>query len=253
MLNVQSRKESYVNLYGYHFNFNIKNSRGRKLRVKYKKPSMLGVKAFIFNPVQENTYILYNAEKQCCIIDPGCYFSEERDELKDFIDKAGLEPVLLLNTHCHLDHVFGNKFVHETWGLTLHIHEKEKPVFDNATAAGIRWQLPFDNYKGDIIFVKEGEKILIGTDELDVFFTPGHSPGSVCYYHEKGGFVIGGDVLFNGSIGRTDLPGGDFKTLFNSIQTQLFVLPDETKVYSGHGTMTTIGFEKMNNPFVKLY
>ncbi len=214
---------------------------------------MLSVKAFIFNPVQENTYILYNEEKLCCIIDPGCYFSEERDELKDFIENTGLQPVLLLNTHCHLDHVFGNKFVHEAWGLTLHIHEKEKPVFDNAPSAGIRWQLPFENYEGDIIFIHEGENIRLGGEELEVLFTPGHSPGSVSYYHEEGGFVIDGDVLFNGSVGRTDLPGASFETLANSIQTKLFVLPDETKVYPGHGRLTTIGFEKMNNPFVKLF
>lgn len=221
--------------------------------VKYKKPSMLSVKAFTFNPVQENTYLLYNAEKQCCIIDPGCYFPEEEQELKKFIEKSGLQPVLLLNTHCHLDHVFGNKFVHDTWGLTLHIHGKEKPVFDRAEEAGRRWQLPFENYKGDLIFLKEGEKINLGNEEMEILFTPGHSPGSVCFYSEADKFVIGGDVLFNGSIGRTDLPGGDFNTLINSIQTQLFTLPDETKVYPGHGTLTTVGFEKMNNPFVKLY
>ncbi|MES1219828.1 MAG: MBL fold metallo-hydrolase, partial [Bacteroidota bacterium] len=128
-----------------------------------------------------------------------------------------------------------------------------KPVLDNAEAAGMRWQLPFENYNGDIIFLKEGEKIRLGEEEMEILFTPGHSPGSVSFYHEQGGFVISGDVLFNGSIGRTDLPGADFNTLINSIQTQLFTLPDQTKVFSGHGRMTTIGFEKMNNPFVKLY
>ena len=214
---------------------------------------MLSVSAFTFNPVEENTYVLYNEQNLCCIIDPGCYFPEERDEFKKAIEKAGLTPILLLNTHCHLDHVFGNKFIHDTWGLKLHLHEKEKPVLDFAETAGEMWQMPFENYKGELIFVKEGEKIKIGNDELDIRFAPGHSPGSICFYNEAGGFVIGGDVLFNGSIGRTDLPGGDFDTLINSIQTQLFTLPDETKVYSGHGPMTTIGFEKMNNPFVKLY
>lgn len=167
-------------------------------------------------------------------------------------------PILLLNTHCHIDHVFGNKFIHDTWGLPLHIHEKEKPVLDQAPAFGLEWELPFENYEGPLIFLKEGEKIKLGNDEtdsdrLEIRFVPGHSPGSVCFYHEAGGFVIGGDVLFNMGIGRTDLPGGDFDTLINSIQTQLFTLPDETKVYPGHGPMTTIGFEKMNNPFVKLY
>jgi len=214
---------------------------------------MLTVKAFTFNPVAENTYVLYNEKKQCCIIDPGCYFENERAGLKTFIEKTGLEPVLLLNTHCHLDHVFGNKFVADTWGLTLHIHEKEKQMLELAPASGQLWQLPFENYEGELIFIREGEKIKLGDDELDILFTPGHSPGSVCFYDEREGFVIAGDVLFNGSIGRTDLPGGDFDTLVNSIQTQLFPLPGDTKVYPGHGPMTTVGFEKMNNSFVKLY
>jgi len=214
---------------------------------------MLALKAFTFNPVQENTYVLYNENKECCIIDPGCYFAEEEAILKDYIENEGLKPVLLLNTHCHLDHVFGNKFVHETWNLTLHIHEKEKRVLEMAPISGKTWQLNFDNYEGELIFIAEDSRIKIGNEELEVRFTPGHSPGSVSFYHEAGGFIIGGDVLFNGSIGRTDLPGGDYDTLINSIQTQLFTLPDETKVYSGHGSVTTIGFEKMNNPYVKLY
>lgn len=214
---------------------------------------MLTVKPFSFNPVEENTYVLYNEGKQCCIIDPGCYFPEEKDKLKDFIEKNGLQPVLLLNTHCHLDHVFGNKFVHDTWGLLLHIHEMEKPMLDLAPASGKMWQLPFDNYEGQLVYIKEGSPVKIGEDPLEVRFTPGHSPGHVCFYNEPGSFAISGDVLFNGSIGRTDLPGGDFDTLINSIQTQLFTLPDDTKIYSGHGPVTTIGFEKMNNPFVKLF
>jgi glyoxylase-like metal-dependent hydrolase (beta-lactamase superfamily II) len=220
---------------------------------------MLSVKAFTFSPVQENTYVLYNEKGQCCIIDPGCYFPEEKKELQTTIEKAGWEPSLLLNTHCHLDHVFGNQFVRDTWGLTLHIHEKEKPVLDFAPQTGIMWELPFENYNGPLNWLKEGTTIKIGDDELEIRFTPGHSPGSVSFYHppdpadEAGGFVIGGDVLFNGSIGRTDLPGMDFDTLINSIQTQFFTLPDETKVYSGHGPVTTVGFEKMNNPYVKLY
>jgi hydroxyacylglutathione hydrolase len=223
---------------------------------------MLSVKQFTFNPVQENTYVLYNEAGLCCIIDPGCYFPEENEELKSFIEENSLRPTLLLNTHCHLDHIFGNKFVSETWGLTLHIHAKEKPVLDFGPQSGKMWQLPFDNYDGELVYLKEarpddsfgrGNFIKLGDDELEIRFTPGHSPGSVILYHEPGGFVIGGDVLFNGSIGRTDLPGGDFKTLINSIQTQLFTLPDDTKVYSGHGPVTTVGFEKMNNPFVKMY
>ncbi|MFI5129565.1 MAG: MBL fold metallo-hydrolase [Chitinophagales bacterium] len=211
---------------------------------------MLNIKAFTFNPVQENTYVLYNEKSECCIIDPGCYFPEEKQELKTEIERSGWKPVLLINTHCHLDHVFGNQFVYDTWGLQLHFHEKEKLVFDFAPQSGLMWQLPFDQYSGPLIYLKENTNIKVGEDELEIRFTPGHSPGSVSFYHEPGGFVIGGDVLFNGSIGRTDLPGGDFNTLVNSIQTQLFTLPDETKVYSGHGPVTTVGFEKMNNPFL---
>ena len=214
---------------------------------------MLTVKAFTFNPVEENTYILYNEEKQCCIIDPGCYFPEEKTKLKTFIEDNALEPILLLNTHCHLDHVFGNKFVHDTWGLPLHIHEKEKQMLDLAPASGEMWQLPFNNYQGPLIFIQQGTTMDVGNDQLEIRFTPGHSPGHLCFCDQPDGFAISGDVLFNGSIGRTDLPGGDFDILISSIQTQLFTLPDDTKIYCGHGPMTTIGLEKMNNPFVKLY
>jgi glyoxylase-like metal-dependent hydrolase (beta-lactamase superfamily II) len=149
--------------------------------------------------------------------------------------------------------VFGNKFVHDEWGLPLNIHQKEKPVLDFAPASGEMWQLPFENYNGELIFIKEGSTIKLGDNELEIRFTPGHSPGHVCFYDEADGFAICGDVLFNGSIGRTDLPGGDFDMLINSIQTQLFTLADDTKIYCGHGPMTTVGFEKQNNPFVKLY
>lgn len=214
---------------------------------------MLAVKSFTFNPVQENTFVLFNEKGLCCIIDPGCYFPEERDELKTGLEKTGLTPVLLLNTHCHLDHVFGNKFVYDTWGLPLHLHPKEKPVLDFAPQSGLMYQLPFDNYDGPLVYLEEGNNLLIGDDKLEVRFTPGHSPGSVSFYHKAGGFIIGGDVLFNGSVGRTDLPGGNMATLLQSIQTQFFTLPDETKVYSGHGPVTTVGLEKMNNPYVKLY
>lgn len=212
---------------------------------------MFAVKVFIFSPVQENTYVLYNEKDECIIIDPGCYYDNERDELAFFIDSNGLTPVLLLNTHCHLDHVFGNKWVSEKYGLKLHLHEKEKPVLDYAPTAGLRWNLPFDNYQGDVIYLREGDTIQLGEDNLEVFFTPGHSPGSIVFYCRKQQFVISGDVLFKMSVGRTDLPGGDHMTLLNSIQTKLFVLPDEVKVYPGHGDTTTIGFEKRNNPYLR--
>ncbi|HEX4958675.1 MAG TPA: MBL fold metallo-hydrolase [Lacibacter sp.] len=211
---------------------------------------MFTVKAFTFSPVQENTYLLYNERGETIVIDPGCYFPEERDVLQNFITQNRLEPKLLLNTHCHLDHVFGNKWIHETWGLLLHIHEKEKKVLDFAPASGLMWNLPFDNYNAELAYLKEGETIKWGDDELELIFAPGHSPGHLCFYCRQQGFLIGGDVLFRESIGRTDLPGGDFNTLINSIRSGLFVLPDKTVVYSGHGPATTIGHEKKYNPFL---
>jgi glyoxylase-like metal-dependent hydrolase (beta-lactamase superfamily II) len=212
---------------------------------------MFQVKSFVFSPIHENTYVLYNESVDCIIIDPGCYFEEEKNELKDFVERNGLKPKLLLNTHCHLDHVFGNKFVAETYGLTLHLHDNEKAVLAYAPTSGLVWNMPFDNYQGDFILLKEGDKIHLGEDELSVIEAPGHSPGHICFYCEKQHFIIGGDVLFERSIGRTDLPGGNFETLIRNIRQKLFVLPDETVVYSGHGDVTTIGREKKYNPYLQ--
>ncbi len=211
---------------------------------------MFTVKAFIFSPIQENTWLLYNEKGNALIIDPGCYFEEEREELSSFLQQNKLSPQLLLNTHCHLDHVFGNKWIHETYRLLLHIHPNEKQVLDFAPASGLMWDMPFDNYNAELKYFHEGEEILLDDDRLKILFAPGHSPGHVCFYCPEQGFVIGGDVLFRQSIGRTDLPGGDFETLINSIKTQLFTLPDETIVYSGHGPATTVGYEKKHNPFL---
>jgi hydroxyacylglutathione hydrolase len=211
---------------------------------------MLKIKSFVFSPIQENTYLLYNEFNDCVIIDPGCYFPEEQDELKAFITQSNLTPRMLLNTHCHLDHVFGNKFIAETYGLTLHLHEKEKMLLDYAPTSGLMYNMPFDNYVGKYIYLKEGDSVKIGEDELLVIEAPGHSPGHICFYCAKQNFIISGDVLFNRSIGRTDLPGGDHQTLLKNIREKLFVLPEETVVYSGHGELTTIGDEKKYNPFL---
>lgn len=211
---------------------------------------MLTIHLFEFSPIMENTYVLFNESGDCVIIDPGCYNQREEQQLKAFIDQHKLTPRLLLNTHCHLDHVFGNDFVHRTWKLELHIHPTEKLVLDFAPDSGKRWNLPFRNYDGAIHYIRGGDTIRLGTDELKVIEAPGHSPGHVCFYSESQQFVIGGDVLFRRSIGRTDLPGGNHSQLLNSIRTQLFTLPDTVRVYPGHGESTTIGFEKKNNPFL---
>ena len=211
---------------------------------------MLQIKSFIFSPIQENTYLLYNQQQECIIIDPGCYFDDEKEILKTFINQQQLKPVYLLNTHCHLDHVFGNKYIHDTYQLTLHLHEKEMEVLGFAPTSGLMYNMPFTNYSGDFILLKDGDKVLLGEDELQVIEAPGHSPGSICFYCKKQNFIIGGDVLFQRSIGRTDLPGGNHQTLLDSIRKKLFVLPDETVVYSGHGATTTIGEEKLYNPYL---
>jgi glyoxylase-like metal-dependent hydrolase (beta-lactamase superfamily II) len=209
---------------------------------------MLSVKQFTFSPIQENTYVVYNA-KGCCIIDPGCYSEIERNQLKDYILSLGLPAKYLLNTHCHLDHVFGNKFIAETFDLIPHIHPKEEQLLAFAPMSGINWGLPFDNYEGELKFIDKNSVIELGDDTFEILETPGHSPGSICFYCRKQGFMISGDVLFEDSIGRTDLPGGDHQTLLSSIRRELFSKPDETVIHPGHGRSTTIGHEKQYNPF----
>lgn len=212
---------------------------------------MLTVSSFVFSPLQENTYIVYNEEKVGCVIDPGCYLQNEKLKLQNFISGHALQTKLLLNTHCHLDHVFGNKFVFEKFGTVPHIHPNEEQLLKVASQYGEMWGMPFENYEGELIFLKEGDIISIGGDQLDVIFTPGHAPGHICFYCRKQNFIISGDTLFRMSIGRTDLPLGDHDTLISSIRNKLFVLPDDTIVYPGHGQPTTIGFEKKNNPFMQ--
>jgi hydroxyacylglutathione hydrolase len=211
---------------------------------------MFQIKVLTFNPVQENTYVLYNEHDECIIIDPGCYFDKEKEEIKSFIVKKQLQPKILLNTHCHLDHVFGNKYIAEEYKLTLQIHKNEEQLLEMAPASGLMFNLPFDNYKGELVFLKEGDVVSLFNDKLKVIEAPGHSPGSICFYCEKQNFIIGGDVLFQNSIGRTDLPGGSHEDLVRNIKEKLFKLPEEVKVYPGHGPETTIGEEMKYNPFL---
>ena len=209
------------------------------------------IQHFTFNPFQENTYLLINEKRDCIIIDPGCYFEEERKELLTYIEREGLNVTRLLNTHCHLDHIFGNRLVAKTYGVGLEIHALDKVVLDRQGEIGKMYNVPFEPSPEPSLYLVEGEKVILGEDELEILLTPGHSPGSVCFYNAVQRFLIGGDVLFYQSIGRTDLPGGDHQTLLNSIREKLFVLPDDVKVYPGHGQPTTIGFEKKHNPFLQ--
>lgn len=211
---------------------------------------MIKVEYFTFNPLAENTYVLSNEKGDTLIIDAGCYFTEEEETLENYLSDQKLKPVQLLNTHCHLDHVFGNNWVHKNYGLELYLHEGEKTVLEFAPAVSNMYGLSFTNYTGALHYLKEGDTIFFGDDKLDVILTPGHSPASICFYCSQQNFVIGGDVLFYESVGRFDLPGGNEQQLYKSIREKLFVLPDDTIVYPGHGEPTTVGHEKKYNPFV---
>ncbi|AHF15743.1 MBL fold metallo-hydrolase [Niabella soli] len=212
---------------------------------------MLYIHRFVFNPFQENTYIIYNESNKCMIVDPGCYTDEEREQLVRFIDENKLEPVYLLNTHCHIDHILGNQLVSDKWNLPLHIHQGELPLLQAGPKIAEKYGFDFKPYTGNVLFISEKDKLNLDNDEFTILFTPGHSPASLSFYNKENGLLISGDTLFSGSIGRTDLPGGDFDTLETAIRTQLYTLPDNTKVYSGHGQGTSIGYEKRNNPFVQ--
>jgi hydroxyacylglutathione hydrolase len=213
---------------------------------------MIQIQSFVFNPFQENTFVLYDETKECVIIDAGCFAPEEQDELSSFIDAQQLKVTALLNTHSHVDHVLGNFFVKEKYKTKLLI-----PTLDKPTLLSIKAYAPsygFHQYQEAEPdgYLEENDTVKFGHQSLRVLFVPGHAPGHVAFYHEKNKILIGGDVLFYNSIGRTDLPGGNFDTLIESIHQKLFKLPDDAKVYPGHGPETTIGFEKRTNPFCAL-
>jgi glyoxylase-like metal-dependent hydrolase (beta-lactamase superfamily II) len=212
---------------------------------------MTQVKSFEFSPFYEQTYVVYDNSGECVIIDPGCYTQDERNTLKNFIESSGLSPVRLLNTHCHLDHIFGNSFVARTWNLPLGIHRLELPVLDRFEDICRMYGIPdVEPSISPGYFIEEGSEIRFGNTCFEVLLAPGHSPGSIIYYCREEGFVIGGDVLFFESIGRSDLPGGNHEQLLSSIRKVMFALPGVTIVYPGHGPTTTIRHEMENNPFL---
>lgn len=213
---------------------------------------MIKVQSFTFNGFQENTYVIFDESKQCIIIDPGCYEQSEKLQLEKFIADNDLKAVKLINTHCHIDHVLGNRFVSEKWNVDLEIHELDLPTLHSVKEYCQLYG--FHNYEESPepkTFLKEGDTINFGNSSLDILFTPGHAPGHIVLHSKEEKFIIGGDVLFQLSIGRTDLPGGDYDTLISSIKDKLLPLDETTKVFCGHGPSTTIGYEKANNPFLK--
>jgi glyoxylase-like metal-dependent hydrolase (beta-lactamase superfamily II) len=211
---------------------------------------VITISSFTFNPFAENTYVLHDETLQCVIIDPGCYTVEEKHTMESFIQQKGLKPVKLLLTHAHIDHILGNNFLSGKYGLKVEMNKIETPILEAAQVIGDMWGIKVEPSPEAEVFLDEGDVVTFGNSKLEILFTPGHSPGSICFYNRDQKFVIGGDVLFSGSIGRTDLPGGDYNTLIESIRHKLFVLDDDFNVYPGHGAHTTIGEEKQYNPFV---
>jgi hydroxyacylglutathione hydrolase len=203
----------------------------------------------VFNPIKVNTYILADKSGDCAIIDCGCYDRNEFNELTDLIEQKKLKPVLLLNTHCHLDHIFGNRFMLETYNLGTLCDKEDERNRENSVNHAIMFGLSMEIPPAPAGFLTDRQKISFGSSELVVLQVPGHSRGSVAFYSSNEKSVFTGDALFAGSIGRTDLPGGNYETLINSITKKLFTLQPETVVYPGHGDKTSIGTEISSNPY----
>lgn len=210
---------------------------------------MAKLRSFVNNPFQENTYILFDETHECIIIDPGMYTASEQNAVVNFIRDNQLKPVQLLNTHCHIDHVLGNKFIFDQYGLKPRFHNGESYVLASVPAYAPQMGMRYDPSPLPDHYLSETGTILFGNTELEIIYAPGHSPAHLCFYDVADNLLIGGDVLFRGSIGRTDLPGGDYDLLIDNIKQKLFTLPDDCVVYPGHGPETTIGFEKQYNPF----
>ncbi len=215
---------------------------------------MISIKKFVFSPFSENTYILYNENGDAVIIDPGCFTRQEENELSQFIESKNLTVKRLLNTHGHIDHIFGNKYVCEKYNLHVEIHEKDLVTLKRMPFAAELWGIKgFQESPEPGAFLEEGNQIFIGSDKLIVEFVPGHSPGHVAFICHAQKFIIGGDVLFEGSIGRVDMPGGSLEILMQSIQQKFMTLDDDFIIYNGHGNNTTVGKERMTNPFILEY
>ena len=212
---------------------------------------MLHIKSFAFNPFSENTYIVFNENKNAFIIDPGDFSEVENNILNQFIIDNELKVQNILLTHAHIDHVLGLQKAFDKYKVPILMHELEKEILDRNPMDANRFGFFFKPFEGEISYLNENEIISVDEDEFKILHVPGHSPGHIAFYSEAQKFIISGDVLFEGSIGRTDLYKGDLQELLKSIREKLFVLEDETKVYNGHGNPTTVGFEKSYNPFFK--
>ncbi len=212
---------------------------------------MITIKSFCFNSFEENTYILHDETRECIVIDPGCHLEFEEKELSDYISQHQIKPVRLINTHCHIDHILGNQYVASKYKLKPELHRNELEVLKASVYVSRMYDIAYETSPDPGHFIEENENITFGNSILETLLTPGHSPGSLTFFNRSQGFIISGDVLFESSIGRTDLPGGNFEELIGSIVTKLLPLGDAVVVYPGHGNATTIGREKRFNPFLR--
>ena len=211
---------------------------------------MLYLQSFTFNPFQENTFIIHNDKNECWIVDPGMRVAEELTYFFDHLTANRLTPKAIINTHTHLDHIFGVNALVDKYNIPFGIHILDTPVLNGAAGAAMLFGFDFKDIPKPTMDIPHNQPLKLGEDTLEVRLVAGHSPGSIAFYYPEGNWVIAGDALFNGSIGRTDLPGGNHEQLLDSIRTQLFTLPEEVTVYPGHGPSTTIGNEKAHNPFL---
>jgi glyoxylase-like metal-dependent hydrolase (beta-lactamase superfamily II) len=211
---------------------------------------MMNIKKFIVNPLQENSYVLSDETGECVFIDPGFYFREEQTKIKNYISDHNLKPVLIANTHCHFDHMMGVEFLRKEYNLNFITHPDDAFWVEAAIEQGEMFGFKLESVNMPDLFFGEDSMLKFGNTALKIIHAPGHSPGHVVFYSEEDKILLAGDVIFYGSIGRTDLPGGNYNSLISNIRNKLFNLPDDVKVLCGHGPSTTIGFEKSYNPFL---
>jgi hydroxyacylglutathione hydrolase len=211
---------------------------------------MINVRILVFNPFHENTYVASDDTGECIIIDPGCENTREREMLKSMLTKWGLTPVKIINTHCHIDHILGCAFIKNTYSIPLLLHKLELPLLANAAQQSAFFGLESGDPVEPDTFVEEGDSVKFGESEFSVLHIPGHSPGGISLFCRQEKIAFTGDTLFQGSIGRSDLPGGNHNLLVKSIREKLLTLDPATVIYPGHGPETTVAEESRNNPFL---
>ena len=211
---------------------------------------MISIEKFVFNDFQVNTYILSDETKECLVVDPGCFTHREKNDLTEYCSKKKLNPVKIINTHCHVDHILGNAFIFKSYNIPTAAHKDEQYLLDGVVEYGQMFGFMVERPPDIDEYLENNSMVKFGKSKLDILHVPGHSRGSIALYSSDQKFIIAGDVLFNGGIGRTDLHGGNYDTLINSIKTRILTLPGDVIVYPGHGPSTSVIAETDTNPFL---